>query len=266
MLVLERLSGELYEEFILRAEQLRMKTAASREVVMARVWHSLSGDVKEKLDEEVDRLGVEHITWQMVVLWARKKLQRGVYLRQEQAVNQPLAHAHGAPPSTQLPPPPPPAAPARAPPPQANSGAIAGNRTGGSRVSKTCWICADLECPNNQGHTAEQCFANPKSPEFRADIRSYRLRDLQKKGKKPTARYLALGEPPNTAPGANNVMTVEEMSGLLAQLHLTEDLTTEVLEQMIGQDQAQAAQGQEMQTNFVGMYQHVDDGSYLQGE
>ena len=40
-----------------------MTTSASRDIVLAKVWPALTEEVKEKLDDEVERLGVPSMTW-----------------------------------------------------------------------------------------------------------------------------------------------------------------------------------------------------------
>jgi hypothetical protein len=59
-----------------------------------------------------------------------------------------------------------------------------------------CWICEDLKAFNPKSHSAERCFANPTSAEFRHDVWKKRLGDLEKKGGRVSDRYRALGDPP----------------------------------------------------------------------
>ena len=189
--LLARQEGEGDLDFILRSEQVRMTLTASVEVVMAKVWPDLSEDIREKLDDEAERMGLDQLTWPMVVQWARKRQQRSINKCMESKVNEPggtlkmqLAPQVITPAGDtfQAPAPPAPRAANRAAAPK-QSQAYGENKAG------TCWICQDFGCPTSQ-HTADQCFANPKSKLFRAATRNYRLKELEKMGRKPSARYL----------------------------------------------------------------------------
>lgn len=66
-----------------------MTLTASVEVVMAKVWPALSDTIRERLDDEAERMGLDQLTWPMVVQWARKRQQRSINKCMESKVNEP---------------------------------------------------------------------------------------------------------------------------------------------------------------------------------
>lgn len=128
---------------------------------------------------------------------------------------------------------------------------------GGNR--EPCWICEEIGGPgvNPKSHTWDQCFCNPQSNLFRADLQRYRLGQLRARGREPSAKYKALGQP--KAAVVLNYRTIDDIAGQLAAVNVPEAIAWEVAETLVEKEQvreAAAAGG----AGLIGHYRHLSDG------
>lgn len=123
----------------------------------------------------MDKVGETEITWDLLVHYMRKKAHRNAHYSGNDQIND-MINGPAIEPTTRATPAPPPkpAAKAALPPPTqpaAPKQPVALPQRPQANTTRTCWICSDLKAPTCTGHTADRCFANPRSAEFWPDVR-----------------------------------------------------------------------------------------------